>query len=228
MNAFECLKVRVGLICSILILSSIAVSTAQAKEVVIPFIKDKYWKENISLEAFRSNPREYFRSEAAFNLLAGYVESEIGKPLTNAEFIALMNDSSQTRVRDCPVTETVRVGGLEGSQFFWFSRKCRPGEEIVQIRLHNRWLDVFSLSCLNAKEDITPVPAPILTPALVAASVPESLSEKECRFVDEEVTQQAGLSVFISPLIGDCNCFAPGVFASIQPSIQTSSKLICD
>ena len=206
-----------------------ATPSVMAEEVVTPFIKDKYFKQNITLEAFRSNPREYFRSESAFNLLVGYVESEINHPLTSAEFIALMNDRNQVRSRKCPTTESVRVGGLSDDQFFWITRKCRSGEEIVQLRLNDRWIDVFSLNCLNAKEDTTPVPAPLLAAVLVpvvkTADRPAALAEpiRKQQFSD---VVYSGVNSFGQGVIGGNYCnglfFVPGGQFQMNDTIQSS------
>jgi hypothetical protein len=66
-----------------------------------PFIAAAHYKKNISLDDFQVNPRSYFESEAAFDLIVDYVADEIGQPLTASQFVALMRDESQTRVRDC-------------------------------------------------------------------------------------------------------------------------------
>jgi hypothetical protein len=187
-----------------------ATPSVMAEEVVTPFIKDKYFKQNITLEAFRSNPREYFRSESAFNLLVGYVESEINHPLTSAEFIALMNDRNQVRSRKCPTTESVRVGGLSDDQFFWITRKCRSGEEIVQLRLNDRWIDVFSLNCLNAKEDTTPVAPPVL----VAMTPVQHVSAEPIQRTHFSDSVSSDWDSFQSGVFGGNQCggifFAPG------------------
>ena len=202
---------------------------AAAEEAVTPFIKSEYFMQNISLDDFRINPREYFRSEAAFNLLVGYVESEINQPLTNAEFIALMKDASQARARSCPTTEKIRVGGLSGNHFYWFTRFCREGEEMVQLRLNDRWIDVFSLNCLNAKEDTTPVPAPLLAAVLVpvvkTADRPAALAEpiRKQQFSD---VVYSGVNSFGQGVIGGNYCnglfFVPGGQFQMNDTIQSS------
>ncbi len=141
--------------------SVLAAPAALALEVVEqPFITAAHYKKNISLTQWRSNIRGYFRSEAAFDLIVDYVGDEIGRPLSGSEFIALMRDETQTRVRDCGPNESINTGALAGNQFHWFDRMCRSGEQIVQVLVNGKWIDVISLNCLNAVEDKTPAPAP--------------------------------------------------------------------
>jgi hypothetical protein len=134
----------------------------EAGETIVPFIKAEHHKQNISLSEFRKNPRGYFRSDSAFNLLVGYVEQETSVAFSNSEFTALIRDDAQVRTRNCPTDEEINTGALEGDQFFWFERECRDGEQIVQLFFDDHWIDLFSLNCLNAVEDKTPVPTPIL------------------------------------------------------------------
>jgi hypothetical protein len=139
-----------------------------ASEPIVPFIKDKFWKQNISMKEFRQSPRNYFRSEAAFHLLRDYVSDEIGVRLSSAEFIALIRDDNRINVVNCFPSEALNVGALKGNQFDWVQRWCREGEQIVQIFYEDQWRDVFSLSCLNAVEDKTPVDPPVFTTASTA------------------------------------------------------------
>jgi hypothetical protein len=143
---------------SLMALSTAPVA-AQAAPPAEPFIKAEYWKDNISFSSFQKSPRSYFRSERAFDLLVGYVSDEIGKPLTGSQFTALMR-SDQVRTRTCPTSEKIMTGFLRGNDFDWEARYCRAGEAIVQYNLGGRWIDLFSLNCLNAVEDQTPVPPP--------------------------------------------------------------------
>lgn len=145
-------------------LGALAAPAAVAREVVEqPFITAKFYKQNISLEQFRVNPRSYFRSEAAFDLIVDYVGDEIGQPLTSSQFFALVR-SEQVKVRDCAAGESINTGALAGNQFHWFVRSCRAGEQILQVQVNSKWIDVVSLNCLNAVEDKTPVLSPLLTP----------------------------------------------------------------
>jgi len=155
-------KTLLSLLAAPLALLALASPASAQNSSIEPFIKAEFWKKNITLEEFRANPRSYFRSEAAFDLLVDYVADEIGQPLTDAEFIALMR-SDQVRARSCPISEMINTGALRGDQFYWFTRNCRSGEEIIQINLNGRWVDLISLNCLNSIEDQTPVASPIQT-----------------------------------------------------------------
>ncbi len=125
----------------------------------LPFIKAEYWKKNISLQQLRENPRQYFRSERAFDLLVEYVSGEIGQPLMGSQFIALIR-SDQVGVRNCPMSEQITTGFIRGNEFDWQNRNCRKGEQIVYYLLEGRRIDLFSLNCLNGVEDKTPVLPP--------------------------------------------------------------------
>lgn len=181
-------------------------SSAQAREVAEqPFITAAHYKKNISLAEFRVNPRSFFRSEAAFDLIVDYVGGEIGQKLTGSQFVALMR-SDQVRVRDCAVSEKINTGALAGNQFHWIVRNCRQGEQIVQVLVNGRWIDVISLNCLNAVEDQTPVPPPAATPPPAAYNPPP----KKCRLVP--VTQpgtQPRLRYFSEGISCCINCPAP-------------------
>ena len=152
-------KVRVSLT---LVISIFATSSVWSAEAVVPFIKSEFWKQNISLDDFRSNPRLYFRSESAFNQLMAYLEGRARRPISDSEFIALVRDDTQTRVRDCRPSEIINTGAMHDGGFHWFERKCRPGEQIVQFKLDGVWTDFASLNCLNAVEDKTRVQPPLL------------------------------------------------------------------
>lgn len=149
-----------------------------------PFITAAHYKANITIEEFRANPRSYFRSEAAFDLIVDYVGDEIGVDnLTDAQFIALVRDGSRTRVRDCAAGERINTGALAGSQFHWFVRGCRSGEQIVETLVNGVWIDLFSLGCLNAVEDSDPVAPPsggtiviTLTPPSGGSIVPPAIT----------------------------------------------------
>lgn len=159
-----------------------APSSAQ-EEVILPFMAAEYYQRNISLKEFNENPRLYFRSEAAFDLLVDFIADEIGRPLTGREFIALMR-SDKVLVRDCSAAETLTTGALRqedsGLDFYWFSRTCRPGEQIVQLKIDKSVVDLFSLNCLNAVEEKMPVAVPTLTPRLSTVALsPESYKEVE-------------------------------------------------
>ena len=148
-------KLMLGLVPALLMASGLVASPAAAQEQ--PFIKAQFYKKNISLEQFRTSPRSYFRSEAAFDLIVDYVGDEIGQKLTDSEFIALMR-SDRVQTRAC--TGSITTGSFAKDQFHWFDRACRAGERIVQALVGDRWIDLFSLNCLNGVEDKTPVPPP--------------------------------------------------------------------
>lgn len=172
---------------SLMALGIMLPTTASARETVVPFITAEHYMKNIALDEYRTNQRGYFRSEAAFDLLVDYVADEIGQPLTDAQFIALMR-SDQVRARDCPTSEVINTGALRGNQFYWFTRHCRLGEQIVQAKVHGRWIDLFSLNCLNAVEDKTPVPSP-----LVFVPAPPEPQPKQCRWVAVSQTVRQNL-----------------------------------
>ena len=141
---------------SLVALASATPAMAQEAPGVQPFITAEHYMDNISLDKFRSNPRSYFRSEAAFNLLRDYVGSEINQELTSAEFIALLRSDEYVVVRDCSMNESINTGGLywngQSWEFSWFVRSCRAGEQIIQFKLGNQRIDLISLNCLNAVE----------------------------------------------------------------------------
>lgn len=201
-------------------------SHVEAKEDnVDPFIKKEFYKQNLPMEQFQSNPRGYFRSEAAFNLLTGFVGKEAGVSLTSAEFIALMN-SDQVRIRDCPTSEKINTGAFEVDQFHWFERDCRSGEQIVQVKLGDRWKDVFSLNCLNAVEDKTPVPPPILTPPTVVEEEGVQYNVAELA-----VMQGSGVTTFVpanAAVQAACNIetSTSGVFSNVQSSQKSLKKSV--
>lgn len=163
-----------------------------------PFITAKFYKKNISLEQFRVNPRSYFRSEAAFDLIVDYVGDEIGQNLSGSQFVALMR-SDRTRTRAC--VGTINTGSFTGTQFHWFMRKCRAGEEIVQAKVGDQWVDIFSLNCLNAVEDKS-----FITPSPVAYTPPPSPP----RMVRSTTAIPVNTSVFLAPFMlpgcPSCNC----------------------
>jgi hypothetical protein len=160
-------KLLLGIAPALLMASGLLATPAYATGEQ-PFITAKFYKKNISLEQFRENTRSYFRSEAAFDLIVDYTADEIGQKLSDSEFIALMR-SDQVRTREC--IGSITTGSLLGNQFNWFTRECRYGELIVQAKVGDRWIDLFSLNCLNAVEDQTPVPfiaaMPVMQPQVV-------------------------------------------------------------
>tara|TARA_B100002051_G_scaffold276812_1_gene328774 strand:- start:8540 stop:9271 length:732 start_codon:yes stop_codon:yes gene_type:complete len=178
--------------------------TAGAAEVVVPFIKYKWYKKNISFELFRVNPRGFFRSERAFDLIVDYVRDETGfTELGDEEFNALMLDDNYVQVRNCPTSERINTGAYKPPEFDWFPRDCRTGEQIVQVKVDGVWKDMFSLSCLNAVEDKTPVPPQVMQ-ALVAPP-----AEKLVPYIPYNTTQQ---------LSGDV---VEGYSAPVLNSVQT-------
>ncbi len=188
-----------------------------------PFIKKDFYQQNITLEQFQGGPRGFFRSEAAFDLLTAYVGEEVGVSLSNEEFIALIQDDSKVRARNCPTSEEIDTGALKGTEFDWLKRNCRPGEQIVQVKLGNRWKDVFSLGCLNAVEDKAQVQPPIL-PAEVPA-------QPKCRFVSKGQTPNPGMSMSIpGSFVQGCNfsSYAPGISVNIPASVSSRSELDCN
>jgi hypothetical protein len=204
---------------------------AVAAEGVVPFIKAEYYMKNITLEQFRVNPRSYFRSESAFDLLADFVGGEIGLPdLTNAEFIALLNDDSQVRTRSCSTEESINTGALQDDGFNWFERACRSGEEIVQIKFADVWVDVFSLNCLNAVEDKASAESPDLSGTQTSHEYHPSAQSCRKEWVDVEVTQassNSNLGMFAGAF---CNVVAvPGRIGSKKPTYNSRQvyKKVC-
>ncbi len=137
-----------------------------------PFITAAYYKKNITLDQFNTNGRSFFDSERKFDLIVEHVADEIGRPLSDAEFLALMKDKSQTRARNCPTSEVINTGSYDNGEFHWFERNCRSGEQIVQVLVNGVWKDMFSLNCLNGAEDKTIVPPPSLTYAPPVPTTP--------------------------------------------------------
>lgn len=182
-----------------------------------PFIAAPFYKKNISLEVFKENPRQYFRSESAFDLLVDYVGDEIGQEISDAEFIALMR-SDRVRARECPTTEEITTGAYDGGEFSWLNRFCREGEQITQTQVGERWLDLFSLNCLNAVEDKVPVPVP---PPVVVNPPPMSQAKVRRKEFSSTSTPQ---SEFLSPtFVQTCyiDHFTPGIFLQGGQGVQS-------
>lgn len=203
-----------------------AVLPAGAEESTTPFIVGIYWKKNIPLQLFQSNPRIYYRSEGAFQLSRQYAERVTGQSLTDAEFVALLR-SERARTIDCE--GEITTGALQGDEFYWFTRQCRVDEEKIQLRVADRWVDFMSLGCLNAVEDKTPalVPLPPVTPVVVAESAPIPEKEKSCRFVPTASTKSPDIYLggsFIGS--GFCITGTPGLM--IQGQVAESSELVCE
>lgn len=199
----------------------LAAPAAQAREVAEqPFFKAEFYKKNITLEEFRVNPRNFFRSEAAFDLIVDYVGGEIGQPLTGSQFVALVR-SDQVRVRDCPGSEKINTGALAVNQFHWFVRACRSGEQILQVMVKDRWIDVMSLNCGNANEDQTPVPPPMLTyvppPPVFTAPPPPQVT----------MTYREGFSVAGGTYAsGCCGCFQVYTIQGVSIPGSSSTQII--
>ena len=185
------------LLAALMALFSFAVPASAQEGRGQPFITAEYYQDNISLEQFRENPRSFFRSEAAFDLIVDYVGDEIGVDnLTDAQFIALVRDGSRTRVRDCAAGERINTGAFAGNQFHWFVRDCRSGEQIVQMLVNGVWIDLFSLGCLNAVEDPNPVAPPALTDG-----TPPALPQRGVVVVTTTVAPRAEEGSAIGPFL---------------------------
>jgi hypothetical protein len=216
-----------GLVLALLVAFGSFISPAMASAEQ-PFITAAHYKKNISLEKFQGNPRSFFRSEAAFDLIVDYVGDEIGQKLTDAEFVALMR-SDQVRTRSC--TGSINTGALAGNQFSWFVRKCRPGEEIIQVLVDendDRWIDVISLNCLNAVEDQTPVIVNVAKRKFVTVPL-----VPEYRMVRSTTATAVNNSVFLAPFMlpGCPSCCPPafyGGFSTIASSVDRSTSYIIE
>lgn len=195
-------KLMLGLVPTLLMASGLMATPAHAAAEQ-PFITAKFYKTNISLEQFRTSPRSYFRSEAAFDLIVDYVGDEIGQKLTDSEFIALMR-SDRVKTRAC--TGSITTGSFAKNQFHWFDRACRSGELIVQALVGDRWIDLFSLNCLNAVEDRTPVPPPpnILPPPNIVYVPPQQMQKIIT------VTPMSGMTIGGTVMTVGCVCCGQG------------------
>jgi len=222
----------VVLFCAMLI----SFETNAVEEPGLAFIKSEFFGENITLEQFQTNPDRYIRSEKGLDLLTDFIGGEIGiTDLTNAQFIALIRDNSQVRTRDCPTSEEITTGAIKGDGLEMNQRFCRSGEQIVQFKLGDRWIDGFSLNCLNPVRDQTPIPAPVIVLVVppvspkaepVGGEVPGYL-HIGCKWINEKVTYQGGLNAWVQPVFAGY-VFAPGVAGSIQEQTFTTSELNCD
>jgi hypothetical protein len=198
-------------------------SPASAEEPGTPFIKAEYWKENISHQEFKAKPRTYFRSERAFDLMVGYVSGEIGQNLTGSQFIALMR-SDQVRARACSTDERITTGFLRGEEFDWETRFCRVGEQIVQYRLGDRWIDLFSLNCLNAVEDQIPVPPP--TPSVAFRYVPPPAPPVPMERPQKQTIIWRTPDTFVSGTVIGFGCICCGLQSVIgTPSIHVPGSV---
>jgi len=212
-------------LCCMFIFFGTHVVAAEEALPIEPFIKKEFYKQNITLEELQSDVRGKFRHEAAFDQLTKYVGGEVGKSLSGAEFTALLNDNSQVQVRNCLAGEKIKTGAIQGDQFHWFWRSCRSGEQIIQVKLGDRWIDVISLNCLNAVEDQTPVPAPVLTPPQVV----EVSDGTNCDLVPAGETWNPGVSTSVQAVFlqGCTNLFVPGINVNTPASVSSKSRWVC-
>jgi hypothetical protein len=189
-----------------------------------PFIKAELYKTQgtaLSLESFAQNPRIYYRSEQAFQSSRQYAERVIDSSLTDVEFIALLQ-SDRVRTKAC--SGEVTTGGLLLDDYHWFQRQCYQHEEIVQVKVGGRWVDLLSLACLNPIEDKSPQ----LETVVVDEGDVEPPSEN-CRWVAETETRHESGQVFInSPIIlaGCSNCCNSGAVVVGGGSYQMPSDQI--
>src|SRR5690606_32033513 len=88
-------KVITGLVLALIVaLGSFVPAQAAAREVYHGFVKDAYYLGRggtpASFEQVADNPLAIFRSEAAYMNLRAHVSTYLGRPLSDAEFRALL------------------------------------------------------------------------------------------------------------------------------------------
>ena len=99
-----------------------------------------------SLAAVAAAPRQYFDTDAAYQLLLAYVAEVSGIEATPSAFRALLV-SERVRVVDC--VDSIETAGYASNMLVWFSRPCYDGEPLVTFRDEQVERPLFSLGCLN-------------------------------------------------------------------------------
>ena len=195
--------VTVAFVVIVIALFLCPVLVTAAEVSATPFIKAEYYKGEgsnaLTSQRFASNPRIYYRSEHAFQMGREWAERVIDSSLTDAEFIALLQSD---RVRTMLCNGKVTTGGLLPQDYHWFERQCYSKEEILQVEVGGRWVDLLSLACLNPIEDKTPLPETAQT-----SEGDKNPPARKCRWVTENETWHESGPVFVrSPMIvAGCN-----------------------